>query len=160
MIRVLLISTLLLMAASVSAQQYNTAFGVKGEWSTLKNDLAELSVKHFFDAHNALELNLGFGRRFVWVEANHHFNFRLNKTLDFYLGYGANIGYWATTFDTRYTLRDRSFVWMGFGGNAGIEFTTNVIPLNFALDFGPAVSVLPTQEVGVKVGFSARYAIK
>lgn len=143
-----------------SAQQYRHAFGVKGEWSTLKNDLASLSYKHFFTRQHAIEANLGFGRRFLWLEANHHINFPLANDLEWYLGYGMNLGYWNTNYDNRYVEAERSGLWWGFGGNAGIELTTNVFPLNFALDVGPALSLLPSPELGVKVGFSARYAIK
>ena len=131
-----------------------------GDWSNLKTDLAQFSVKHFFDEMNALEVNLGGGRRYAWVEANHHLNFRINQSVDWYLGYGMNLGYWATSYDRSINLSQRTGYWWGFGGIGGIEVTTNVIPLNFALDVGPAVSLIPKPELGVKVGFAARYAIK
>ncbi len=161
MLKLLFISAIVFfLSFSSFAQQYRTAIGVKADWSSLKNDLAQLSVKHFFDEHNALEVNLGAGRRYVWLEANHHINFRINRALDWYLGYGANMGYWNTNYDNRYNAAERSGYWLGFGGIAGIELTTNVIPLNFALDGGPAVSLLPEPKVGVRLGFTARYAIK
>jgi hypothetical protein len=142
------------------AQQYKTAIGVRGDWSNLKNDLAQLSLKHFLNDRNALEVNLGFGERYVWSEFNHHINQPLNKELDWYLGYGMNLGYWNTNYDNRYDAAERSGFWWGFGGLLGLEFTTKVFPLNFALDAGPAVSLLPTPKVGVKMGFAARYAIR
>lgn len=160
MLRSFLLAPAILLGYFTFSQQYKTAIGVRGDWSNLKTDLAQLSVKHFFDHRNALEVNLGFGERYLWTEANHHINFMINNDLDWYAGYGMNLGYWNTNYDQRYNPSERSGFWWGFGGLLGLEFTTTVFPLNFALDAGPAVSLLPTPKVGVKMGFAARYAIR
>lgn len=142
------------------AQQYNTAVGVKGDWSTLNYDLAQISVKHFFNSPYAIEANLGFGVQYLWLEGVCHRNMPLKGDVEWYAGGGADVGYWFTKNVRADNPNPHQGVWTGTTALVGLEFTTNVIPLNFALDAGPTFRFTPTPQIGLKVGFAARYAFK
>lgn len=157
--RSILFVGVILLSSSSYSQQYKTAIGVKGDWSNLNYDLALISVKHFFNSPNAIEGNLGFGNGFIWTEAMYHRNFTLKGDLDWYAGAGLDLGYWSARKNDRLTAPHYGF-WSGSTTVVGLELTTNVIPLNFALDIGPTFRLTPNADIGVKVGFAARYAIK
>ena len=156
--KTLLIGFISLMGSGAFAQQYKTAIGIKGDWSSLDVDLAMFSVKHFFSAPNAFEVNFGAGRRYVWVEGLYLYNQPLKGEFDWYAGGGVDLGYWNTNYDNRYDNATRSGFWGGATGLFGVEYTFSVVPLNFALDAGPTFRLVPDMEVGIKVGFAARYA--
>lgn len=154
----ILLVLLCLIGYGAYSQRYTTAVGVKGDWSTLDVDLAEFSVKHFFSAPSAFEINLGAGRRYIWLEGLYLFNHPLKGDFDWYTGGGMDMGYWNTNYDGRYDNATHSGFWGGATGVFGVEYTFGFIPLNFALDAGPTIRVVPDFEVGLKVGFAARYA--
>ena len=150
-----------LVGSGAFSQRYNTAIGVKGDWSTLNVDLAQFSVKDFFDTQEALEFNLGLvggAKRFIWLEGMYLYHQPLKNDFDWYLGGGVDFGYWNTNYDRRYDPSTRTGFWAGTTGVFGVEYTFDYIPLNFALDAGPTVRMLPDLDVGIKVGFAARYA--
>lgn len=157
---VLVLIGLFLITSFSYAQQYRTAVGVKGDWSTLNYDLAELSMKHFFTDQHALEANVGFGKRYIWLEGAYHHNQRLKGDVDWYFGGGVDFGYWNINYDNRYDRSTHTGFWGGSTGVVGVEYTTNVVPINVALDFGPTIRVVPDLELGVKVGFAVRYAFR
>lgn len=139
-------------------QQYITAVGVKGDWSSLDTDMAQLTLKHFFSGPSAFEINIGGGRRFVWLEGLYLSSYDLKHSIDWYFGGGIDLGYWNNNFDGAYDDLTHTGFWGGATGVFGIEYTTKVVPLNFALDFGPTLRFLPDIAVGGKIGFSTRYA--
>ncbi len=143
---------------SVLSQQYNTAVGVKGDWSNLDINLAELSVKHFFTGFDALETNIGFGRRYLWLEGMYHRNQPLKGNIDWYGGAGLDLGYWNTNYDNRYDNETHSGYWSGINAVVGLEYTTDFIPINLALDLGPTIRVIPERQIGLRVGFACRFA--
>lgn len=147
-----------LVGSGAFSQRYNTAIGVKGDWSTINADLAQFSVKHFFDTQEALELNIGAGQRYIWLEGMYLYHQTVNNTFDWYLGGGADFGYWNTNYDGRYDKDTRTGFWAGTTGVFGVEYTFDFIPLNFALDGGPTIRMVPDLEVGIKIGFATRYA--
>lgn len=139
----------------VFGQQYKTAVGVKGDWSNINVDMAQFSVKHFFSSPSAVEVNFGAARRFVWLEGMYHYNSPIANGFDWYVGGGVDLGYRNKTRDDTYEYEG---FWGGTTGVLGVEYTFDVIPLNFALDVGPTMRLLPDMEVGLKMGFAARYA--
>ena len=151
---------LLFLSPNLQAQQYRTAIGVKGDWSTLNYDLAELSLKHFFTDRSALEANLGLGRRFIWLEGMYHHNQTLKGDVDWYFGGGVDFGYWNTNYDSRYDKSTHTGFWAGTTGVVGIEYTAGFIPINLALDVGPTIRMVPDLEIGLKIGFALRYAFR
>lgn len=143
-----------------SAQPYKFAVGVKGDMSTTNSDLAQFSFKNFYSESGAFEINLGTGRRYLWLEGMMMKHIPLRNNLDWYCGAGADLGYWNTNYDRKYNSSERSGFWSGINGVVGIEYTIDFFPLNFALDTGPTLRFLPETELGWKVGIACRYAFK
>lgn len=154
----LLILVLSLLSTSAFSQQYKTAIGIKGDWSTLNSNLAQVSVKHFFQAPNAVEVNFSAGRHFIWLEGLYLYNQPLKNNFDWYAGGGIDLGYWGEQSADRLEPQQHLGFWGGMTGVFGIEHTFDFIPINIALDAGPSVRIVPNFEVGLKVGFAARYA--
>ncbi len=150
----LLILALSMLGSHAFAQQYKTAVGIKGDWSTLNIDMAQFSVKHFFAAPNAFEVNFGAGRRFIWLEGLYLYNHPLKNNFDWYAGGGLDLGY---TNGRVFSPITNGF-WGGATGVFGVEHTFDFIPINVALDAGPTFRMIPDFELGFKVGFAARYA--
>lgn len=153
------ISILFLSFYSYS-QPYQFAIGVKGDMSTTNSDLAQFSFKKFYSQSDAFEINVGTGRRFLWMEGMMLKHFVLRNNLFWYGGAGADFGYWNTNYDRKYNTSERSGFWSGINGAIGIEYTFEYFPLNFALDTGPTLRFLPESELGWKVGIACRYAFK
>lgn len=157
-VRLLILVIGVMVTHTTFAQQYNTAIGVRGDWSNLDTDLAELSCKHFFDRNNGLEGNFGFAREYFWLETMYHHNQTLKGNVDWFFGGGADFGYWNTNYDRRYSASERTGFWSGTSAVLGVEYTTSFIPINLSFDFGPTLRVIPEVKMGIKVGFSLRYA--
>lgn len=160
---VTLLLFLLLSITNAHSQQkmYKVALGIKGDRSTVGGDMAELSIKTFITSNNALEFNLGVGKRHLWLETMFLRSQDLKKDFDWYYGGGADFGYWSTNFDHRYNDDPtRTGFWAGTSGVLGLEYTFDFIPLNFAIDAGPTVRVLPEFKFGLKIGFAFRIAIR
>lgn len=152
----LLLLALSMLASHAFGQQYKTAVGIKGDWSTLNVDMAQFSVKHFFSPPNAVEVNFGAGRSYVWLEGLYLYNQPMRNGFDWYAGGGVDLGY----------SNGRIFsplvdgFWGGATGVFGVEHTFDFIPINVALDVGPTLRITPNFEGGFKVGFSVRYAFR
>lgn len=159
---VTLLLLLFLSITNAHSQQkmYKVALGIKGDRSTVGGDMAELSIKTFITSSNALEFNVGFGKQHLWLETMFLRSQDFKKDFDWYYGGGADFGYWDTNFDNRYDAATRTGFWAGTSGVLGLEYTFDYIPLNFAIDAGPTLRVLPDFKVGLKVGFAFRIAIR
>lgn len=154
----LLLLFLSLLGTSAFGQQYKTAIGIKGDWSTLNVDMAQFSVKHFFRTPNALEVNFGAGRQFIWLEGLYLYNHPLKNDFDWYAGGGIDLGFWGESSTSRLETEQTLGFWGGTTAVFGIEHTFDFIPINVALDAGPTIRMVPDFEVGLKIGFAARYA--
>lgn len=164
--RILLISLGMVIAISSTVlsqnlrpQQYRTAIGLKGMWSSTNDGAGFIGVKHFFNSPHAIDAHLGFGRDFIWLQTNYNHNFRITNALDWYAGGGVDLGYWNRSY-----LRERNLdyqgIWTGVNGLVGLEYTIPHLPVNFALDVGPTLRLAPEIKWGVNIGFAMRYAIK
>lgn len=159
--RTLLISILIMLTCFTSnAQQYNTAVGIKGDWSNLNVGLGVLSVKHFFNSPNAIDASIGFGRRYGWLNVMYESNQPFIGETDWYFGVGADFGIWNTNYDGRYESTERSGTWIGINSNLGIEYTFQDFPINLAFDMGPTLRIAPDVKLGILAGFALRYAFR
>ncbi|MCR9171468.1 MAG: hypothetical protein NXI10_03180 [bacterium] len=158
--KILLILALSTLGTSSYAQQYKTAIGIKGDWSTLNVDMAQFSVKHFFQEPNAFEINFGAGRQFIWLEGLYLYNHPLKNDFDWYAGGGVDLGYWGQHSAGRLDTQATNGFWGGATGVFGVEHTFDFIPINVALDAGPTLRMIPNFEVGLKIGFAVRYAFR
>ena len=156
--RIVLIA-MLSVSISASSQQYTTAIGIKADASTIDVALAEISIKHFFSDRNALEINLGAGRYFLWSQLLFHRNNRLLGDIEWYWGAGVDGGYWYTGNIRGAGTNSRNGIWLGLDGVLGIEYTFNYIPINLALDTGPTFRLVPGLKPGWMFGLSVRYGI-
>ncbi len=154
----LLLLVLSLLGTSAFSQQYKTAVGIKGDWSNLDYDMAQFSVKHFFNAPNAFEANFGAGRNFIHLEGLYLYNSPLRSNFDWFAGGGIDVGYFGHTNTGRIDTQQSNGFYSGISGVFGLEHTFNFIPINVALDAGPTIRVVPNFQVGLKVGFAVRYA--
>ncbi len=144
----------------VQAQQYNTAVGLKADWSTVDNALGELSVKHFFTKHSAFEINLGAGQRFFWIQGMYERSQSIRSGVEWYWGTGVDFGHWSRSNGGRVDVMREQGFWTGINGVAGIEYTFEYIPINLALDTGPTFRIIPEAKFGWTVGFAMRYAFR
>jgi hypothetical protein len=159
--RSLLISSIFALSClTANAQQYNSALGVRLDWSTLNVGLGELSFKHFFNSPNAIDVNFGIGRRYIWTHVMYERNQPFIGDTEWYYGFGADFGYWNTNYDGRYNDEERDGFWTGIDGNLGIEYTFVDMPINLAFDMGPTVRILPDVKLGIMAGFALRYAFR
>jgi len=157
----ILISLMVVCALGTThAQQYNTAFGVRGDWSNLDIDLAQLTVKHYFHSPHGLETNVGFGNRYIWMQFMYHQSHDLTSEFDGYWGAGPDVGYWNRNYGNRYDPATTAGWWSGVTGCLGIEYTFVGFPINLACDIGPSFRVVPDRQVALMIGFNCRYAFR
>ena len=149
-----------MLIGTAQAQQYNTAFGVRADWSSIDIDLAQLSIKHYFNSPNALETNIGFGRRYLWTQFNYQQSRPFVLGSDWYWGAGADIGYWNRYYDQRYDPTATTGWWSGIGAMVGAEYTFCAFPINLALDAGPNIRMIPEWKLALLASFSCRFALR
>lgn len=147
------------MKSSLS-QQYNTALGVKADYSSVNLGFAELSVKHFFTKQDAFEVNAGAGQRFFWLQTMYLRSQPMINEVEWYFGAGLDGGYWATTSGGRADIEGKHGFWTGLDGTIGIEYTFDVFPINLALDTGPTLRVIPDVKFGWNAALAFRYAFR
>jgi len=156
----LLISFMVGSSILLYAQKYSTAFGIKGDYSTLNMASADLSLKHFFLGQNAFELNLGGGQRHFWLQALYHRNQTLTSDLEWYWGAGPDVGYWRKGVNVRGNATYSDGFWVGLNGVLGMEYTFDFIPINLALDTGPTLRLVPDVKFGWMAGIAFRYGFR
>ncbi len=154
--------TLLLAVSCIysNAQEYNTAIGFKGAFP----GWGALSVKHFFAGQSAIEGNLGIGRNAFWLQLLYERNQSIAgaEGLDWYWGVGGDLGAWDHYYFDRY-YHDRVYngdFFLGADAVVGLEYTIPTVPLNFALDVGPTLRVLPYTSLYFGASFAIRFAIR
>lgn len=95
-------------------------------------------------------MSVGGGRSYLWIQGLYEWNMELPTSgLNWYVGVGPNIG-----------LATGSAFYLGATGLAGIEYTFSDLPINVALDTGPALSVLPGITFGWGGGLAVRYTLR
>jgi hypothetical protein len=152
---------LLFVSISISySQQYNTALGIKADYSSVNLGLAELSVKHFFTEQDAFEINAGAGQRFFWFQAMYLRSQPMVKEFDWYFGGGVDAGHWSKTSGGREGVPKQQGFWTGINGAIGIEYTFDVVPINLALDTGPTFRIVPELKFGWNAAIAFRYAFR
>lgn len=148
------------MVQFTTAQQYQTAIGLKGGFP----GYGSVSLKHFFGGSSALEANLGGGYRHLWLQALYEKNFNIQGGLDWYIGGGADLGFWTNGYRYRHPHWDDDRYYTGvFGGIDGIiglEYTFEQVPINIALDATPTIRLFPWVGFYIYGSLAVRFAIK
>ncbi|GAA4929213.1 hypothetical protein [Mucilaginibacter defluvii] len=133
--------TLLFVADSAKAQDYNTAVGLK--FGGYENGI---SVKHFTNESTALEGVLGFRRGGLVITGLYEIHqpaFNTQK-LKFYYGFGAHAG---SIGAGRYKklggdeVFEDSKILIGADGVLGLEYVLPNSPIAFSLDLNPRVEL-------------------
>jgi hypothetical protein len=158
--RFLFLISVVALSYPVYSQQYNVAVGFKGDLTTHDVASAQLSLKYFFSAPHAIEVNLGGGRQHIWLQTLYQRNYILSKDLDWYWGVGPDAGYWDRGSGGRSDVPEDKGFWVGVNGTFGMEYTFNVIPINLAIDTGPSLRLMPEVDFGWMAGFAIRYAFR
>lgn len=159
----LLLATLLVLGTTglTTAQQYNTAIGIKGGFP----NYGALSIKHFFGGASAGEFNLGGGAHHIWLQGLYERNTNIEGGLDWYWGIGGDVGFWSDGY-RYYNGRYRDYyygrggTWGGVDGVIGLEYTFGEFPLNLALDANPTVRLWPYVGFGIGGALAVRIAIR
>ncbi|SDM10987.1 hypothetical protein SAMN04488090_2659 [Siphonobacter aquaeclarae] len=153
---------LLLMGALphlVHAQaDYKTAIGVRLGASN------GLSVKGFLSNKNALEGILTTRWRGIGLTGLYevHGNAFQTRSFNWYVGGGAHIYTWreGKVPPPWWDGRDRRTI-AGLDGILGLEYTIPSAPLNFSIDWKPAINIVNYEGFwGDEFAFSIRFAIK
>ncbi|MCD8741363.1 hypothetical protein LT679_12175 [Mucilaginibacter roseus] len=133
--------TLLFVADSAKAQDYNTAVGLK--FGGYENGI---SVKHFTDENTALEGVLGFRRGGLVITGLYEIHQPAFNTpkLKFYYGFGAHAG---SVGAGKYKklggdeVFEDSKILIGADGVLGLEYVLPNSPIAFSLDLNPRVEL-------------------
>ena len=134
-----LVMTLILGVVSMksSAQDYNTAIGLRGGWHY------GLTVKHFVNSTDALEILLVSAWRGFEVTGlyeRHATAFGVSR-LNWYYGAGAHIGSFrgGPWFDED---GDDTHTVIGIDGIIGLEYNIGDIPFNISVDWKPELNLV------------------
>lgn len=134
----IIVASIVFLTVSItksSAQDYNTALGVKF-W-----DGGGISLKHFFNEKNAGEL-IGYfwsqGARFTGLYEIHG-DISNAGGLRWYIGPGAHVGFYNTKYGDG--------AYFGVDGVLGLDYKFNNAPINLSLDWQPSI------EFGTGRGF-------
>jgi len=156
----------LLAFSNIQAQDYKTGLGVRlNYWGG-----GGLNVKHFMGSNTALEgiLTIAGNGRGWNLTGLYEVEAGLGGVdgLAWFFGGGGHIGQWYQGYyvwDNRKSYAyPATFTAIGIDGILGIEYTIPSAPINFQLDWKPAVNIIPTVDWWHNNTFalSIRFAIK
>lgn len=124
---IVLLFALLLSSATLFAQDYNWAVGVRGGITT-----SGLTVKHNFDPANTVEGVIDFARGFNVIALYERNVPVITDGFRLYYGAGMNLGSWDKHAHSKFT--------MGFDAIVGLEYKLYSIPLAFSVDYKPCLN--------------------
>jgi len=156
---VLLVLMTVMVSLSSFGQNYKTAIGVKGGFPYY----GTLDIKHDFGGAYG-EFRIGGGRYDWFVQGLFEKNYGLDGGLEWYWGVGGHVGFWnyGPGYNGYYHkgkyYGNSSYV--GLDAVIGLEYTFEAIPLNLAVDFGPAFNGWPYGYLYWGGALAARIAIK
>jgi hypothetical protein len=148
----IILSLFILFSFSFKAQNYEQVIGIKSGYP----GYGSINFKTFFSPNNAADLLVGASfeelNRYVWLNCLFEFNKNIINTSGFswYAGVGPAVGYWIRgnsgykgkkTDPTNALIVGTTYkAWVGLNTALGIEYTLSGVPINFALEAGPAAN--------------------
>lgn len=145
---------IMLMSASVWAQDYNTALGVRGGM------FSGLSLKHFVSGTDAFEGAVATHYRGFLIMGMYQKHARAFDApgLNWYYGGGAHTGF----YEKRYTpwfssSHSGSISTFGIVGAVGIEYKIDDIPVTIGADITPALNLIGHTGLWLGSGLTLRY---
>lgn len=125
-----------IFSLGVRAQDYTTGFGIRTGWGS------GLTLKHFINEKTALEgvLNSQWrGFSLTGLVEIHEPALNLDR-LYWYYGGGGHIGFWNGKYNSRFDTGNNTVV--GVDGVLGLEYNFDFIPINFSIDWKPALNLV------------------
>ncbi len=152
---VLIMVAVMGLAFAANAQNW---IGVRGAFGSSTG--AELSFQHGFNAHNRLELDLGWNTHKVHETQYGYYNLSaiyqwmggIAENFGWFAGLGANAGYWNGYADDN--------IGLGFLAQIGLEYNFQAVPFQLTLDARPQWDVLGAASgfgYGVALGIRYRF---
>ena len=140
----LLILSMLIGSATVSAQKYGNALGLRADGQTLG-----ILYKHrVMDTHTVDGL-LAFNSYESYLKGSYNIHKKiLSKSLNYYVGAGGHIG-----------RHEISGGYVGADLTLGLEFKLPVLPVLAAVDVNPAFHIGREDNVQILTGLSVLYVI-
>lgn len=124
-------------------------------------------VKYWFNNENALVVNLGasyFGSPRLGADYLWHFDAFDSRIVNLYAGPGAVIGfgeggggYWYGDKKGRFYFRDEDNAGFGIRGIFGINVVPTRAPLEFFLEFGTLLGLVPDFGSAIDLGLGVRF---
>jgi hypothetical protein len=152
----LLFILLLLSLTKISAQSYNTAFGLR--FGGLSNGL---TVKSFIHPSDALEGILSVGHQSFIITGLYERHTGVDASTDFKLFYGggAHIGFFQDGGSYYYNSKRiyTATTVAGIDGILGFDYKFNKAPINFSMDIKPFIDFFNGNFIYFDGGFSIRY---
>jgi hypothetical protein len=158
-----LITIAFLCFATVSvAQNYNSAIGIKSGYP----GFGSINFKSFYSPSGSYDVLLGSSfeelNRYVWVGCLFEKNMNIVNTSgwNWYIGAGPYLGYWVRGgYFNKANGKGYTGMWGGANAAIGIEYTASGIPINFALEAGPSINLMPYILPGAIANIAVRYVL-
>ena len=145
---------LLLISASVGAQDYKTSLGLRVGYPY------GATVKHFLSKTDAIEGIIGSsygGLTVTGLYENEHWTGKY-PGLNWYWGLGAHVGFWDAAANPHISDVTYNGAVIGVDGVLGLEYTFDDFPLNLSLDLLPSFNLIgDTNWGGIYGALSVRY---
>ncbi|MCF8227572.1 MAG: hypothetical protein K9G58_06730 [Bacteroidales bacterium] len=126
-----------------------------------------LTVKHFTTANTALEGIVVFRWRGINITGLWEYERRAFRTpgLSWYIGGGGHIGIWSNYDENAYWWdyeeHPNGYTIIGADFILGLEYTVKEFPINFSVDWKPALNLIGYPGVWLNVGaLSIRYGFR
>lgn len=148
--RTLILSLLLLVATTISAQNYGTGVGVRLGYDS------GLTVKHFTSKETAIEGILSFSPKHFQLTGLYEWQRPLSllENLDWFIGLGGHVG------AIHHNKKDYSNSFLiGVDMIAGVEYLIPSVPISVGIDWKPTINFTNGYNDYWYAGFalSARY---
>lgn len=155
--KILILSTLIIISSSVSAQQYRTALGLR------LGAAYGFTVKHFTKSDVSLEGILVTRWNGFYITGLYEKVMPLSTpdNLYWYIGGGAHVGAWDGDKTPRYfDDPDDDYVVIGIDGILGMEYTFDDAPVNLSLDWKPSFNLFEHAGFwGDEIALSIRFVL-
>jgi len=138
---------------SVNAQDYQTAFGVRGGF------YSGLSLKHFISESNAIEGVLATHYRGLLLAGMYQKHVQAFDVagLYWYYGGGAHLGFYDRRYSPWYSNQSGNLSTLGVMGVFGIEYKIEDVPVTVGVDITPAFDIIGHTQFWINSGLTLRY---
>ncbi len=153
---VIVLIAAVLSIGSLAAQDYKTAFGVRGGFYN------GLSLKHFISQTGAIEGVVSTHYRGLLIAGMYQMHTQAFDVdgLNWYYGGGAHLGFYSYRYSPWYTNQTGNFSTLGIMGVVGLEYKIEEIPVTIGVDITPAFNLIGHTGFWFNSGVTLRYTFK